>query len=92
MNLQVTKVKVRPKHKLYIKFNNGKVKLFDVTPYLEKGIFTELKNENYLKKVRIVWGGIEWPHEQDLSVDTLYRTPSLHPKKVKRGQRPFLHA
>ncbi len=37
-----------------------------------KGIFKELKDESYFKKVRIVWGGIEWPHEQDLSADTLY--------------------
>ena len=72
MSLQVSKIEVQPKHKLYVKFKNGVAKLFDMRPYLNKGIFKELKNESYLKKVRIVWGGIEWPHQQDLSVDTLY--------------------
>ena len=72
MNLQVAKIKVQPKHKLYVKFKNGAARLFDMKPYLNKGIFKELKNEVYLKKVRVVWGGIEWPRQQDLSADTLY--------------------
>lgn len=72
MNLQIASVKVQPDNKLHIKFKNGKTRLFDIKPYLSKGIFKELKNEAYLKKVRVIWGGIEWPHEQDLSVDTLY--------------------
>lgn len=72
MNLQVAKIKARPKHKLYVEFKNGKVRLFDMEPYLNKGVFKELKDESYLKKVRVIWGGVEWPHKQDLSVDTLY--------------------
>lgn len=72
MTFQVTEVKVQPKHTLYVKFKNGRAKLFNIKPYLNKGVFKELKNETYLKKVRIISGGIEWPHEQDLSADTLY--------------------
>lgn len=63
---------MRHKHKLYVKFKNDRAKLFDMKPYLNKGVFKELKNESYLNKVRIISGGIEWPHEQDLSADTLY--------------------
>jgi len=53
-------------------------------PYLNKGVFKELKNESYLQKVRIISGGIEWPHEQDLSADTLYYRgiPLRQPKKA----------
>ena len=72
MNLQVAKIEVQSKHKLYVKFNNGQTKLFDMKPYLNRGVFKELKNESYLKKVRVIWGGVEWPHKQDLSSDTLY--------------------
>jgi hypothetical protein len=46
--------------------------VFDVKPYLSKGVFKELKKSSYFKKVRVVWGGIQWPHEQDLSAETLY--------------------
>lgn len=69
---RVSAVEARPEYKLFVRFGNGESRLFDLGPYLNKGIFKELKNESYLKKVRIVSGGIEWPHEQDLSADTLY--------------------
>lgn len=72
MNLQITKVEARQDHKLYVKFKNGAARLFDMRPYLDKGVFKELKDESYLKKVRVIWGGVEWPHKQDLSSDTLY--------------------
>lgn len=46
--------------------------MFDVSPYLDKGIFCELKNESYFKQVKVVSGAVEWPHEQDFSNDTLF--------------------
>ena len=72
MSLKIARVEVKPEHKLYVRFKNGQARLFDMKPYLNKGVFKELKNESYLRKVRIIWGGLEWPHEQDLSADTLY--------------------
>ena len=72
MNLQISAVTVQSQYKLHVRFKNGKVKLFDMRPYLNRGVFKELRNESYLKKVRVISGGIEWPHEQDLSGDTLY--------------------
>ena len=48
------------------------MKEFDVTPFLEKGIFSELKDESYFKQVRVAFGSVEWPNEQDFSKDTLY--------------------
>ncbi len=81
MNLQVSKILVKQKHELLVKFNNGKTRLFDMKPYLNKGIFKELKDESYLKKVRVVHGGVEWPHEQDLSADTLYYHGSPNGKR-----------
>ena len=69
---KITRVEVKPDYKLHIRFRGGEARLFNVKPYLAKGVFKELKNQSYLKKVRPVWGGIEWPHQQDLSADTLY--------------------
>lgn len=72
MTPQIAKVDVMPGYKLCVQFGNGESRLFDIGPYLNKGVFKELKNEAYLKKVRIISGGVDWPHEQDLSADTLY--------------------
>ena len=52
-------------------FSNGKEGEFDVSPWLEMGIFRELKDRDYFRQVRITYGGIAWPNEQDLSADTI---------------------
>ena len=57
---------------LFAKFKNGETRIFNMIPYLDKNLFRELKDVRYFKKVRVIWGGIEWPHKQDLSADTLY--------------------
>ena len=72
MNPSVTQVEPIENYQLQLKFENGETKLFDVTPYLDKGIFKELKDQNYFKKARIAFGSIEWPNEQDFSKNTLY--------------------
>lgn len=55
-----------------IVFDNGEEKLFNVKPYLEKGIFQELKNMQIFKTVRPVMGSIQWKNGQDFCPDTLY--------------------
>lgn len=72
MNPQVKTVETLPNYKLKIRFENDEVKEFDATPFLDKGIFTELKDEDYFKKARVAFGSVEWPNEQDFSKDTLY--------------------
>ncbi len=84
MTPELKSVKVKENFQLYLLFKNGESRIFDMKRYLNKGIFKELKNERYFKKARIVTGGIEWPHEQDLSLDTLYYRGSPLPKKLKK--------
>ena len=72
MNPKVKKVEPTNNHTLIVAFANGEVREFDVKPYLDKGIFTELKDLSYFRSVKVVAGSVEWPHEQDLSFDTLY--------------------
>ena len=53
-------------------FTNGEKGVFDVKPYLQMGIFNELKDENYFKTVKPFLGSIQWPNGQDFCPDTLY--------------------
>lgn len=69
---KIKEVKALPNYKLYVKFERTMARLFDLKPYLSKGIFKELRDEKYFQKVRVVWGGVEWPHQQDLSAETLF--------------------
>ena len=40
-------------------------------PYLERGVFRELKDERYFRRVGILYGAVTWPHEQDIAPETL---------------------
>jgi len=72
MNPHVVSVEVKQEYILKLAFENKEVRLFDTSPFLDKGIFNELKDINYFKQVRVAFGAVEWPHEQDFSKDTLY--------------------
>ncbi len=56
---------------LRAKVSNGVEGIFDIPPYIDKGIFTQLKNIHYLKQVKINLSGICWRNGQDFSVDTI---------------------
>jgi Protein of unknown function (DUF2442). len=69
---KVVAVRANDDFSLDLKFNDGSVKRFDVKPYLDYEVFKELKNLHYFKKVRIAFGTVQWPNEQDISPETLY--------------------
>lgn len=73
MNPIVVNVEAQPHYQLELTFANNEVRLFDVAPFLDKGIFRELLDYNYFKQVKVAFGAVEWPHEQDFSKDTLYQ-------------------
>jgi len=57
---------------LDLTFDDGSVKRFDATPYLDYEAFRELKDLDYFKQVTVAFGTVQWPHEQDISPETLY--------------------
>jgi hypothetical protein len=69
--IKVVTIKPEGQYKLFVRLSNGKEGIFDVAPYLDKGIFRELVNESYFKQVRLSFGGITWPNSQDFSADTI---------------------
>jgi hypothetical protein len=58
-------------YKLRIHLSNGRSGLFDVSPYLDKGVFHELKEPTYFRSVKAAFGGVMWPNEQDFSAETI---------------------
>jgi len=69
---KVVVVRANDDFSLDLKFDDGSVRRFDVKPYLECGIFRELKEKNYFKRVKVAFGTVQWPNEQDISPETLY--------------------
>ena len=72
MYLSVKKVKPLPNYKLELTFENKEIKVFDVKPYLDTGLFKALKDEKFFKMVRVSYDSIEWPNGVDLDPEILY--------------------
>ncbi|MBF0293687.1 MAG: DUF2442 domain-containing protein [Magnetococcales bacterium] len=71
-NPKVVAVEPEDTPSLVLAFANGERRRFDVLPYLDKGIFRELRDPTYFRRVRAVSGYVTWPHDQDFGWDTLY--------------------
>lgn len=76
-------VRALPDHRLEITFSSGEVGIYDCRPLLTFGVFRELADEDYFRRVHIVNGTVAWPHEQDICPDTLY-LDSQRPAHVSR--------
>lgn len=72
MNPYVKYVRPLDDYQLEVIFENGERRLFDVKPYLQRGVFVRLQNRAVFQTARVVAGSVEWPGELDLSYDTLY--------------------
>ncbi|NTV66955.1 MAG: DUF2442 domain-containing protein [Chlorobaculum sp.] len=64
-------VKPLPDYRLYVEVEDGRRGVFDMKPYLDLGVFRELKDEHYFNQVGILFGAVTWPHEQDIAPETL---------------------
>lgn len=71
MYWDVKVVKPLADYKIYVEIEDGRKGTFDLTPYLDKGIFKELKDPEYFNQVSIRFGAVTWPHEQDIAPETL---------------------
>ena len=72
MNPYVTFAQPLENQVLLLTFANGESRIFDIKPYLDKGVFQRLRERSVFFRARVVSGSVEWPGEIDLSYDTLY--------------------
>ena len=70
--IKVTEVKPLDNYQLEHSFSTGETRVFYVRPYLNKGIFSELRDPSYFRSVRLAFGSIAWPNEQDFGPKSLY--------------------
>ncbi len=69
--VKVIEAKPGDNYTLAVKLDNGKNGKFDVLPFLDKGIFRELKDKDYFRQVQVRGRSVGWPHEQDFCADTI---------------------
>ena len=82
MNPRVKEVRPQKDYTLSLIFDNGEEEVFDVSPYLEKGLFSQLKDRRVFNSVKPFLGSVQWENGLDLCPDTLY-LDSLRPTKTQ---------
>jgi len=73
MYLSVIDVKPLDGYKLLLTFKNKEQRLFDLSPYLNIGKFSELKELSLFNTVKIKFDSIEWNNSLDLDPELLYQ-------------------
>ncbi|OGP83932.1 MAG: hypothetical protein A2Z08_07680 [Deltaproteobacteria bacterium RBG_16_54_11] len=68
----VKSVKPLSDYRLLLQFGNGEEKIFDVTPYLHVGKFSELKDPYLFQSVTVKFDSIEWANHLDIDPEFLY--------------------
>ncbi|MGH8554038.1 MAG: DUF2442 domain-containing protein [Gammaproteobacteria bacterium] len=71
MHWDVKTVKPLPNYRIYVEIEDGRKGIFDLKPYLDRGVFRELRNVRYFNQVSILLGAVTWPNEQDIAPETL---------------------
>lgn len=71
MHWDVKTVRPLTDYRIYVETVGGQQGIFDMKPFLDHGVFRELKDPDYFKQVSIVLGAVTWPNEQDIAPETL---------------------
>ena len=73
----VTDVTPIEDHRLHIAFDTGERGILDMRPFLDFGVFRDLKDANAFRRVRVSFDTIEWPGGIDLDPEFVYRNCEL---------------
>ncbi len=71
-NPRVKEVIPTDEYELILHFTNDKQGIYDCKKLLDFGVFKELRDINYFKKVFVEYGTVALPNEQDICPDTIY--------------------
>lgn len=72
MYKKVKSVKPLSDYKLLLTFENEEKRIFDMKPYLAKGIYEQLKDQAVFNSVRLCFDTIEWNNGADLCPEVLF--------------------
>lgn len=87
----VVRVVPREDYQLEIEFSTGEVRLFDVRPYLDKDVFSQLQDRELFRRAFVAFDTVCWPNELDIAPETLYLQSvpafsTVHEKAEKYGE------
>ena len=66
MYASVIKVTPNEEYQLFVEFNNGQKGILDMKPYLNFGVFNQIKDPEVFKTVHVAFDTVEWDCGVDL--------------------------
>jgi hypothetical protein len=71
-NPRIISVQPQENYLLLLHFDNEEWRIFDVKPFLSKGIFKALQDKAVFARVKPILGSIQWSNGADFCPDMLY--------------------
>ncbi len=72
MLLDVVKVEAHKDYELYLEFENGERRRFDMAPYMDMKPYDRLKGSQLFMRAHVDYGTVVWPGNIDMAPETLY--------------------
>jgi hypothetical protein len=86
MYARIREVKALPDFRLFLVFANGEGRVFDVSPYLDHGVFQALREPAVFNSVHVSFDTVAWSNGADLCPEVLYRDSApANDAQVSRG-------
>ena len=70
--LDVVRVDAKPDYTLFLEFENGEKRVFDMSALMDKKPFVQLKASPLFTKAFVDYGTVVWPGNIDIAPETLY--------------------
>jgi hypothetical protein len=72
MYFRVKSVQPLDNYLLRLTFADGAVKIFDVKPFLDRGMFAQLRDESLFRSVHVSLDTVEWANGVDICPELMY--------------------
>ena len=70
--LDVVEVEATADYKLFLEFENGEKRVFDMAPYMDRPPYVRLKGSPFFQIAYLDYGTVCWPGNIDIAPETLY--------------------
>lgn len=71
MKTDVSYVRALENYCIEVTLQDQRTGRFDMTPYLDFGLFKRLREKSYFSRVDVQFGAVCWPDGQDIAPQTL---------------------
>ena len=73
MYIGIKSAKALDEYEILLEFENGEERIFDLKPYLSLGKFSELKDPEKFRSIRVNFDTVQWDNDIDLDPEFLYK-------------------